>query len=152
MKLIAHRGLIEGPDPYLENRPEQIELTLAKGYDCEIDLWVKNQDLYLGHDFAQYTISKSFLEKKGLWIHAKNIDALSWLNKTNLNYFWHQNDFYTLTSHKFIWAYPGYIPTSSGVQVMPELEDPNLLNLDFTAYGICSDWILRIHSQRPKLL
>ena len=34
MKFIAHRGLTEGPDVNLENRPEQIEKSLKDGFEC----------------------------------------------------------------------------------------------------------------------
>jgi len=50
MKLIAHRGLTQGPNKELENKPEQIISALDQGYDCEIDLWTVNSDFYLGHD------------------------------------------------------------------------------------------------------
>ena len=39
MKLIAHRGNIEGPDPSIENKPEQIEACLDAGYDVVGDVW-----------------------------------------------------------------------------------------------------------------
>jgi hypothetical protein len=144
MKLISHRGLIEGPNTTLENQPAVITYALQQGFDCEIDLWLVDNQLYLGHDNPQYHIGDGFLQKAGLWIHAKNIEAFHWLTSTDLNYFWHQNDWYTLTSHRFIWAYPGYTPTNKGVQVVPEMVDPELKNLDFNAYGVCSDWILKI--------
>ena len=149
MKLIAHRGLINGPNRSLENQPQQIRSSLAAGYDCEIDLWVFDSRLYLGHDGPQYNITRDFLDQPGLWIHAKHIDALDWLLDTDLNYFWHQEDHYTLTSKNYIWAYPGYPVTARSVQVMPETADPTLNNLDWNCHAICSDWILKIQAQRP---
>lgn len=149
MKLIAHRGLIEGPNKHLENQPAQVERSLARGYDCEIDLWVFDNRLYLGHDGPQYNITREFLEQPGLWVHAKHLPALEWLLDTELNYFWHQEDYYTLTSHHWIWAYPGQPVTSRSVQVMPETADPSLNNIDWHAHAVCSDWILRIQAQRP---
>ena len=38
MKLIAHRGNIDGPNPSKENHPEYIESAIVDGYDVEIDL------------------------------------------------------------------------------------------------------------------
>lgn len=149
MKLIAHRGLINGPNRSLENQPQQIRSSLAAGYDCEIDLWVFDGRLYLGHDGPQYNITRDFLDQAGLWIHAKHIDALDWLLDTDLNYFWHQEDHYTLTSKNFIWAYPGQAVTKRSVQVMPEMADPTLNNIDRNCYAVCSDWILKIQAQRP---
>ena len=145
MKLIAHRGLMEGPDANLENRPEQIELALSRGFDCEVDLWVVNADLYLGHDGPDYPIDKTFLNKIGLWIHAKNLAALRWLtDTTGLYYFWHESDQFTLTSNKFIWTYPGKELTQRSIAVLPELNDPELDNLPTNCYGICSDYVLKI--------
>lgn len=151
MKLIAHRGLINGPDKNLENAPEQIQSALAMGYDCEIDLWVIDHQLFLGHDGPQYPISRDFLEEPGLWIHAKHLDALDWLLTTDLNYFWHQEDDYTLTSHGWIWAYPGKPVTARSVQVVPELVDPSLKNVEWSAHAVCTDWVKLIQAQQPKL-
>ena len=39
MKLISHRGNLEGRKPELENNPEYIDEALSKGYDVEIDVW-----------------------------------------------------------------------------------------------------------------
>ena len=142
MKLIAHRGLTNGPDINLENRPEQILKSLNEEYDCEIDLWIINSDFYLGHDNPQYPINPKFLDNFGLWIHAKNLSALRWLTTTNLEYFWHQEDNFTLTSSNYIWTYPGKELTQRSVCVMPELEDPTLQNVkDIYCYAICSDYV-----------
>ena len=142
MKLIAHRGLINGPDINLENRPEQILKSLDEDYDCEIDLWIVNSDFYLGHDNPEYPINSKFLDNFGLWIHAKNLAALRWLTTTNLEYFWHQEDNFTLTSHNYIWTYPGKELTQRSVCVMPEWEDPTLCHVrNINCYAICSDYV-----------
>ena len=44
MKLIAHRGNINGPNPEMENNPEYILNTLSLGYDCEIDVHLINNN------------------------------------------------------------------------------------------------------------
>ena len=152
MKYIAHRGLVEGPNRLLENQPQQIQSSLKQGFDCEIDLRVVDEKFYLGHDHAEYQVTLDFLTQPGLWIHAKNLDALDWLLTTDLNYFWHQEDHYTLTSRHYIWAYPGYPVTARSVQVLPEMIDLELKNLDPICYGICSDWILKIQAQLSKLV
>ena len=141
MKLIAHRGLTDGPDSNLENHPNQIELTLLQGFDCEIDLWVINSDLYLGHDGPTYLIDNKFLEKYGLWIHAKNLGALHWLTNTGLCYFWHETDKFTLTSNNFIWTYPGNELTHRSISVLPEWNDLEFKNISNICYGICSDYV-----------
>jgi hypothetical protein len=154
MKLIAHRGLINGPDEKIENRPDQVESTIGQGFDCEVDLWFKDSRFYLGHDNTQYPIDKSFLidHKRYLWIHVKNLPALYWLSTTNtfFNYFWHQTDDYVITSQGYIWAYPGKDLTDRSVMVMPEWSDPNLEKIqNISCYGICSDYVLKIKSFTP---
>ena len=56
-KIIAHRGLLHGPDEKIENAPSQIQKALNMGFDVEIDVWVTD-DLYLGHDEPTYMIKK----------------------------------------------------------------------------------------------
>lgn len=150
MKLIAHRGLFMGPDKNLENHPDQIDLALSRGYECEIDLWIIDNQLYLGHDGPQYAIKDDYLKNKPFWIHAKHLASLDWLLTTDYNYFWHQEDDYTLTSHRFIWAYPGQPTTARSVQVMPETADPELKNIDFNCFAVCTDWVERVQAQLPK--
>jgi hypothetical protein len=145
MKYIAHRGLFNGPDKHLENRPEQILEAINLGFDCEIDLWVINSELWLGHDRPQYPVDKQFLDKFGLWIHAKNLAALRWLTDTNLCYFWHENDKFTLTSNNFIWTYPQHELTTRSIMLMPEWHNPTLEGLEnIKCYGICSDFVKKI--------
>ena len=144
MKLIAHRGLTTGPDRDLENSPFQISKALDMGFDCEVDLWIENGDFFLGHDKPQYHSTAAFFQKNGLWIHAKNLEALHWLTDTDCNYFWHQEDNFVITSHKWIWTYPLNELTEKSICVMPEWHDPNLANLPTKCYGICSDFVEKI--------
>jgi len=143
MLLIAHRGLVNGPNPTLENFPDQIRYALKSGYQCEIDLWRVYNQFYLGHDEPQHKIDEEFLYDNAtlLWIHTKNLEALEWLMNTNFNYFWHEKDAYTLTSHGIIWAYPKSRLTKMTVCVMPEqfmaLEKCSKLD----CYAICSDYV-----------
>ena len=46
MILVSHRGNLSGPDPDKENNPTQINKTLDLGYDCEVDLWIKDDVWY----------------------------------------------------------------------------------------------------------
>ena len=146
MRYIAHRGLTKGPDANLENRPEQILKSLGEGFDCEVDLWLVNSKYYLGHNSPTYLIDKEFLNQSGLWIHCKNLEALEFCqNNIKLNYFWHQEDDYTLTSKGYIWAYPGKKLSKFSIMVMPELVDPTLSNTrNVSCYAICSDYVQMI--------
>jgi hypothetical protein len=144
MKLIAHRGLLEGPNKELENTPNQILKALDKGFDCEVDLWYINGELFLGHDGPQYFVDEKFINSIGLWIHAKNLAAFRWLTNTSHTYFWHQEDDFTLTSNKFLWTYPGKELTMRSISVLPEWNDPEFTNLNLNCYAICSDYVERI--------
>jgi len=143
MIFIAHRGLTEGPDKNLENNPETINYALSEGFEAEIDVWRKENKWFLGHDYPIYEISESFLTNKKLWIHCKNIDALQYLNRVNysINYFWHDNDDYTLTSYGYIWVYPGKLVTPKSICVMPErIMDINFIH-KIDCFGVCSDHV-----------
>ena len=148
MILIAHRGLVNGPGKEFENKPAQIETALAMEFDCEIDVWFKDGEWWLGHDAPTYLVDFEFLEQPGLWIHAKNLAALYILTGTELNYFWHQDDTYTLTSHCYIWTYPGKQLSKHSIMLMPEWSNPELTNLNTAdCYGICSDYVQKIRGQ-----
>jgi hypothetical protein len=139
MKIISHRGNLNGANPEFENSIELINEALNKGYDVEIDVWFKNQKWYLGHDKPQYLISKKFLENKKFWCHAKNLDALYLMLKyKNINCFWHQNDDFTLTSKGFIWTYPNKQVTSKSIIVLQKKK--NIDPFKKYIYGICTDY------------
>jgi hypothetical protein len=136
IKIISHRGNLNGSNPSIENNPEHIDKVINLGYDVEIDLWAIDGDLYLGHDKPYYKIDKCWLtsRKNKLWIHLKNLETLDFVKNSELNYFWHENDKMTLTSNGIPWCYPG-IYTSSGITVMLTNEI-----IDVDVYGICTDY------------
>ena len=160
MKYIAHRGLVNGPDKILENKPSQIESTILLGFDCEIDLRVyvdidtNSYKFWLGHDDVSYEIAYEFLLKwkNHLWIHAKNLTALQWLceHHDEFNYFSHDQDDFVITSKGFIWTYPEKPLTKISVCLMPEwhrsVEDLKSFKPD--CYGICSDYVSIINSKK----
>ena len=43
MKLIAHRGNVNGPNPDKENHTDYINEAIILGYDVEIDVWFVNK-------------------------------------------------------------------------------------------------------------
>lgn len=146
MRLIAHRGLLFGPDKELENSPEQITRALDQGFDCEVDVRYIDGRWILGHDTPDYLVEYSFLEQPRLWIHAKNLEALYVMSAdAKLNFFWHQEDDFTLTSQGYIWTYPGKTLTMNSVCVMPEWTDPGFVDINsLDCYGICSDYVVKI--------
>jgi hypothetical protein len=152
MKIISHRGNLEGPDLLTENSPSQIEKCLELGFDCEIDLRILNGELFLGHDSAQYSISIEWLLSKSqmLWIHCKDSHSLSFLKKRDpkFNFFWHENDRHTITSRGIFWNFPGGAITDDSIAVLPE----NWWDLDLhgaitRSLGICTDFPIRFREE-----
>lgn len=161
MKLIAHRGNIKGSNPLEENNPEYIDFAIEKGYDVEIDIRYDTfeNNFYLGHDEPQYLVTPYWLAQRmeKLWIHCKNIDALNYfVSKTGgYNYFWHQEDDFTLTSKNYIWTYPGKTYTPNSVIVMTEwnIDVSNFSDLlVYGCYAICSDNVEYIRKKEEKIL
>lgn len=139
MRLISHRGNINGPNSDRENSPDYILEAIFSGYDVEIDVWFDNNAFILGHDSPQYEVSKEFLIQKDLWIHCKNINVLSKLIKySECNCFFHDSDDVVLTSKNYLWTYPGRQLYDNSICVLPELsEQCNISNVA----GVCSDFI-----------
>jgi hypothetical protein len=140
MKLIAHRGNTNGRNKELENSPKYVEKAIKEGFDVEVDVWLMD-GVYLGHDNPEYETDIDFLLRhhRKLWIHCKNVAALSSLSAIqNLNVFWHESDAYTLTSQGFIWTYPHQKICEKSVIVA---RDAKYLKFQ-QCYGVCSDRLL----------
>jgi hypothetical protein len=142
MILISHRGNTNGKFECYENEPNYIDMAIKRGFEVEIDIWYIDNQIYLGHDKAQYVIDFIWIRDRiyKLWIHCKNINALMYLKDSGyeFNYFWHQEDDVTITSKGYFWTYPGKQLTFNSIAVMPEFK--NFENID-TAFGICSDFV-----------
>lgn len=143
MKLISHRGNLDGSIKDLENSPEYLNKAISLGYDVEVDIWYSNHKIYLGHDFPQYEVDEDYIKSISdkAWFHCKDFDSLEFLslNKYDYNYFWHQSDKFTLTSKGFIWTYPGE-QTSDNSVIVDLSPDAKQNNTD--CYAICSDYVL----------
>lgn len=139
---ISHRGNLKGADPKHENKPSYVEEAL-RYFDCEVDLRFNSIEnrFYLGHDLEQYSVNMEWLikNKDKIWVHCKDFDTLNYLSNTNseLNYFWHENDEYTITSHGFIWTFPGKSVGQKSVIV--DLNFSINAGYEQSAFGICSD-------------
>ena len=142
MKLISHRGNISKKIPSLENHPDYIMDAVKKGYDVEIDVRLHKNRIYLGHDKPQYLLTDKLLKfSSKLWFHAKNLEALPYLKKNRLIYFWHQTDDVVLTSNGFWWTYPGKKLFKNSICVLPKKFKKNII-----CAGICSDEIERFNN------
>lgn len=143
MIFISHRGNINRINEKDENKPSYILNALEKNFDVEVDIWLKDNSFFLGHDEPQYKVDENFIKTKRLWFHAKNIDAFHKLLDLKSVCFWHQNDEVTLTSNGFIWTYPGKQLTNKSICVLPELNKKS----EFKCAGICSDYILNYYKE-----
>lgn len=142
MILISHRGNLSGANKFTENSPSYVDIALNEGFQVEIDVWYKENQLYLGHDYPQYVVDFIWLKNRVefLWIHCKNTDAIVFFKnvKERFNYFWHETDTVTLTSFNYVWAYPGKQPIKGSIAVMPEINNDPITE----CIGICSDKII----------
>jgi hypothetical protein len=139
MIYISHRGNLTGRIPNKENYPEYIDEAITAGFDVEVDIWLVDKRLYLGHDEPQYEVDNEWLVDRvdKLWVHCKNVEALNWIRNTILHYFWHENDTLTLTSKQYVWVYPGKQPIFESIAVMPEIHNDRVNK----CAGICSDFV-----------
>lgn len=141
MLIISHRGNLTGPNSLKENSTEYIEEAIFEGFDVEVDLWSDDNYFYLGHDKPQHFVSVDWLErfKNKLWLHCKNTNALEKISSLeHFNYFWHENDKYTITSKGIGWTLVGEIPYSKSILVLPEKSDFSIEYIK-ESYGICTD-------------
>lgn len=147
MIFIAHRGNLKGSNKITENTVDAIKYALSCGFDCEIDVWVIGDEIWLGHDSPDIKITQEFLDENSskLWIHCKNIAALVLL-KDKHNCFFHDKDEYTLTSNGTIWGNINSPIQKTGIQVMPELA--NIFS--FECEGICTDYPLKYREMYEK--
>ena len=142
MILISHRGNVDGRKPDFENHPDYIDYALDVGFDVEIDVRYDNSGLWLGHDEPQYETNMDWLYNRSehLWIHCKDLRTLDYFADKEVNYFYHNDDYATITSDGFLWIHPSVPPLKNGIAVLPELEGWDVHGRK--CIGVCSDVIL----------
>lgn len=136
MKIISHRGNVNGRNLDLENNPDHIN-KLSKEIHCEIDVWKIDRNLYLGHDKPEYKIKKTFFQNQNLWCHAKNLEAFKFLLDGNIRCFYHSSDDFTLTSNGFIWTFPSKELCNRSIIV--DTSD-KWARKNYKCYGVCVDY------------
>ena len=146
MIFISHRGNIDGVNPERENSPDYIDECLALGYDCEVDLRMKDGVPHLGHDTPDHRVSVAWIHKRmdRLWIHVKEYDALVWVMAycPNSTYFCHEGDRYTLVSNGFVWSHDLSNKMTDRC-VIPLLSKESVAGYGQDGFGaVCSDFIL----------
>ena len=148
MKIISHRGNLDGPNLELENSPMYIDKALSIHYDVEIDVWLIDNIWYLGHDKPTYIINFDYLSNYKFWLHAKNGDAFYELLQDEKHHvFWHTTEDWVLTSKKYIWTYPNKYLYPDSVCVLPELSTYDSIN---HCYAICTDFCNAYNVQNNK--
>jgi len=142
IKLIAHRGNLNGKNPERENHPDYVLEALNQGYHVEVDVRSKCGGLYLGHDEPKYEVRQNLLRFSRIICHAKDKEALRiMLEDGEIHCFWHENDDYTMTSEGWVWVFPSKELIPNSVCVLPEYykrDDFRSLN---KCRAVCSDYV-----------
>lgn len=138
MKIISHRGNVNGSDFGIENTSCQIDYAYSLGYEVEIDVWFIDGNWHLGHDNPGEKINTKWLKqrRKWLWCHAKNLEAVYELNMNKMHCFWHETDKMTFTNRGIPWCYPG-IFLKNGISV---LKNKDLTFKTYEIKGVCTDY------------
>jgi hypothetical protein len=143
MKIISHRGNINGPQFHRENSPAFIDEAIKLGYDVEIDLRYINNKLFLGHDIGQYEIELKWLLERSdfLWTHCKNLEAASLLSNHNtIKSFCHVSDPYIFINNNFIWVHD--LGLSLNEKCIIPLIDKNMSTKNLNiVHAICTDYV-----------
>ena len=104
--IISHQARLKGPGYSAENTIAGTELALNEGINVEVDVWGDSKGkLALGHDKPGDIVSIDFLSNPRIWVHAKDKYALEILYKSEVNYFFHQGDPFTVTSKGYNWVH-----------------------------------------------
>ena len=150
MKIISHRGNINGPNPQKENRPSYIDSALQLGFEVEVDLWYIQNEFWLGHDEPQYKIEITWmkLRKNKIWYHCKN--QLSSVKLLELNdgykFFCHRNDEYVLTSNGHLWVHD-LNSKINDMCIIPLLSESELFKHKNLKPGyVCTDFVNKLYT------
>lgn len=144
MNIISHRGNINGKIIDKENSPVYIDAAIGSGYQVEVDLRYVKGFFWLGHDTAQYKISKNWIEKRldNIWYHCKNLYAAIELKKINPNikYFCHAQDAYVITSTSHFWVHDLKLKLNKDC-IIPLLSKKSVLNWkQQNVHAVCTDF------------
>lgn len=166
MRIISHRGNLNGPEPTFENTFLMIDFIreIYPNFWIECDLWRQKYDgWYLGHDEDRLTKIQdlsAFLDKGNLLIHVKS-DAYSyfamketiWTKQVNRNIdaFAHDKDPYVTTVFNQIIIHPDHVKGMGGgfLAMLPEktidLDDEKTARYELSGYqAICTDYPLKV--------
>lgn len=143
MKIISHRGNLNGRISQLENYPTYINWAIENGFDVEIDLRMSDGKLYLGHDTPDNRVDLQWLinRNKSLWVHCKDLESVAYCEK--LRVFCHTQDPFCIVYPKHIWVHDLSLKLNKNC-IIPLLSKEDIDNFDFTRVddlgGICTDF------------
>lgn len=141
---ISRRGNLKGPNFKRENSPDYIIEAINRGFDCQIDLQILEEVIYLGMN-PRYIIDVDFLliNAEKLWIHCLNINSIDYLLQfPELNVYLHENDSCVLTSKKNVWdCKHNELSLKNTINAMPEW---NGWKTNAKSLGVCSDYIMYV--------
>jgi hypothetical protein len=151
MKIISHRGNLNGANLKLENTEEYIDVALENGFDVEIDLWKINNEYFLGHDKPCNEVSLEWIEnrKHKLWIHTKNFNAFESLLKINREFifFYFTLEPLVLVSNGKIWTHSPEKIANPKNCIIPLLEKNTVRKNQYNEwFGICTDYPLKLRN------
>lgn len=145
MKIISHRGNINGKVLEKENKPSYLDCAIFSKIEVETDIrWIDNK-FYLGHDNPDYIINEEWIlkRKEYIWFHCKNLEAaqkLETLSK-DIKYFCHTNDPFISTSTNHFWVHD-FTSNLNNQCIIPLLDEIDIKNFNNKiVYAVCTDYV-----------
>lgn len=166
MRIISHRGNINGPVAATENSFAAIEKALDIGFDVEIDLWYLAGKFWLGHDQPERSLSidnlDSWSQKGDIYVHCKNIWAAQFfIEDYGFKFrpvfpFMHDNDQAVFLRNEKLWVHPNAVHSVDPflskrcIAVLPNVRTAKYdFEVDLTLekwYGVCTDYPLDLRN------
>ena len=145
LKIISHRGNIKGPQPDKENRPSYIDCAIGNGYQVEIDVNLRDGELWLGHDEPQYKVTHTWIQERSqyLWLHCKDFESAKECWKYQA--FCHSGDPFVYTSTAQIWLHGenDNLYTLDDMTIIPVIskqESTSFNTSNGVPFGVCTDY------------
>ena len=147
MILISHRGNVDSIQSERENTKEYILEAIERGFYVEIDVWMKNGSLFLGHDNPENEVSVDWLNRFGnkLFIHSKNYSAFCYFmyeNSVSIPTFYHTiEDHVIIGNTNLVWSHN--LKECNERSIIPLLDKESIkeINKYSNVYGVCSDFV-----------
>lgn len=155
MKIISHRGNLNGPDETIENTECAIDHAISLGFDVEIDLRYYHGAFYLGHDEPQYQITLEWIHNRRhfLWIHCKDLDSFA-VSPGSWNKFCHTQDPVVAVLPNKMWVHDLNLELNWKC-IIPLLSREDIFEFDLKrlkdCYGVCTDYPFEIEAQLNEL-